>query len=259
MIDLHSHILYDVDDGALTLAESLAMAEVAARSGTRVIAATPHSPGSTGCRTYEPALFHERITAINAALAGEGLPIEVVAGTEICFTPGIVERLQRGQLLPYGRSRAILLELVAADIPPTFDTAVFNLQVAGYRVLLAHPERIAEVQRDPGRLVALVQRGVLMQLTADALLGGQGGRLRATAEVLLTHGLAHVLASDAHGVGPRRAPVLAAARERAAELVGAEAASALVQATPAALLYDQPLHLPPPRLIGPPRSRWWGW
>lgn len=257
MIDLHSHILFDVDDGALTLAESLAMAEVAARSGTRVIAATPHSPGSTACRTYDPALFRERIAAINAALADEGLPIEVVAGTEICFTPAIVERLQRGQLLAYGRSRAILLELVAAEIPTTFDTAVFNLQVAGYRVLLAHPERIAEVQREPNRLVPLAQRGVLMQLTADALVGGQGERLRATAETLLTHGLAHVLASDAHGVGPRRPPVLAAARERAAELVGADAANALVQATPAALLYDQPLRLPPPRPIEPPRSRWW--
>lgn len=115
------------------------------------------------------------------------------------------------------------------------------------------------MQRDPGRLVALVQRGVLMQLTADALLGGQGGRLRATAEVLLTHGLAHVLASDAHGVGPRRAPVLAAARERAAELVGAEAASRAGAGHAGRAALRPAAASAAPRLIGPPRSRWWGW
>lgn len=259
MIDLHSHILYDVDDGALTLAEALAMAEVAARDGTRILAATPHGPGSSASRTYDPALFRAQIARINAALVAERLPIEVISGTEICYDAGVVERLRRGELLPYAGSHAVLLELNGPSIPPGFGSAVFGLQVAGYRVVLAHPERIAEVQRDPNVLAPLVQRGVLMQLTAEALLGGQGERLRTTAELLLTHGLAHVLASDAHGVRPRRPPLLSAARARAAELIGAEAADTLVQRTPAALLADQPLALAAPRPVAGPRKRWWAW
>jgi protein-tyrosine phosphatase len=84
MIDLHSHILYDMDDGPLTLAESLAVAQLAANGGTRVIAATPHSPGSTGCRHYDPALIRARVDELNAALAAEQIALEIVTGTEIC-------------------------------------------------------------------------------------------------------------------------------------------------------------------------------
>ncbi|MFN8565970.1 MAG: CpsB/CapC family capsule biosynthesis tyrosine phosphatase [Kouleothrix sp.] len=83
-----------------------------------MIAATPHSPGSSACRLYDPATIHARVTAINTALSREGLPIEVVAGTEIFYTPSIIERLQRGELLAYGRSRAVLLELNAAQHRP---------------------------------------------------------------------------------------------------------------------------------------------
>jgi protein-tyrosine phosphatase len=256
MIDLHSHILYDLDDGALTIHESLAMAQMAAEDGVRVIAATPHSPASTASRAYSPALIRERIDQVNAALAAEGLPIEVVAGTEIAFEPGVVERLRRGEVLAYGRSRAILLELARNMFVPSFEDVVFALQIAGYRVVLAHPERIVEVQHDPNRLLPLIERGVLMQITAEALIGKQGELLRATAETLLMHGMAHVIASDAHGVPPRRSPRLAAARERAAELIGGEAAQALVTAVPAALLYDQPLRLAPPRPVTQRHGRW---
>lgn len=256
MIDLHSHILFDLDDGALTLAESLAMAEVAANDGTRVIAATPHGPGSIACRAYDPAVIRARLNQLNAAIAAESIPLEVVAGTEICYEAGIVERLRLDRLLPYGQSKSILLELAHNTIPPTLNQAIFNLQVAGYRIVLAHPERIIEVQQNPNMLLPLIERGVLMQITAEALTGGQGERLRTTAEALLTHGMAHLIASDAHGVAPRRPPRLTPARERAAALIGAAAALALVNTTPAAILYGQPLKLAPPRPIEPRTSRW---
>lgn len=256
MIDLHSHILYDMDDGALTIHESLAMAQLAAEDGVRVIAATPHSPGSVACRAYSPALIAERVAALNSALVGEGLPVEVVAGTEIAYDAGIVERLRRGDLVPYGQSRAILLELAHNRLPPSFENAVFALQVAGYRVVLAHPERIVEVQQDPNRLLPLAERGVLMQITAEALTGRQGELIRTTAETLLTHGMAHLIASDTHGVPPRRSPRLAAARERAAALVGQATADALVTTAPAAILHDQPLRLPPPRRVAQHHGRW---
>ena|SRR5215213_6389535 len=249
MIDLHSHILYDMDDGALTLAESLAMARMAAADGTRVLVATPHGPGSIACRRYDPALIHARVGEINAALVAEQIALELVAGTEICYESDVVERLKRGELLTYGHTRAILLELSRNSLPPLLENTLFNLQIAGYRVVLAHPERIVEIQQDPNRLLPLIERGVLMQLTAAALLGEQGERLQTAAETLLTHGMAHILASDTHGLPPRRPPLLAAARERAATLIGQVAASALVTSNPAAVLYGQPLRLAPPRPV----------
>ncbi len=249
MIDLHSHILYDMDDGALTLAESLAMARMAAADGTRLLVATPHSPGSSGCRHYGSALIRARVGEINAALAAEQIALELVAGTEICYDSNVVERLKRGELLTYGHSRAILLELSHNTMPPMLENTLFNLQIAGYRVVLAHPERIVEVQQDPNRLLPLIERGVLMQITAAALLGQQGERLRTTAETLTSHGMTHILASDTHGLPPRRPPLLAAARDRAATLIGLAAATTLVTSNPAAVLYGQPLRLVPPRPV----------
>lgn len=249
MIDLHSHILYDLDDGTRTLDESIAVARMAAADGTRVMAATPHSRGSTACRHYDPSLIRERVAALNAALAAEQVPLEIIDGTEIAYDGDIVDQLKRGALLTYGRGRAILLELAYGEIPPAFDTALFNLQVAGYRVVLAHPERIREVQHDPNCLLPLIERGVLMQITAEALTGEQGERMRATTETLLTHGMAHLLASDGHGLPPRRPPVLTPAVARAAALVGPDVASALVTTTPAAILHDQPLRLAPPQPV----------
>jgi protein-tyrosine phosphatase len=256
MIDLHSHILFDLDDGARTLDDSLAMARLSVRDGVHTIAATPHSPASPASRLYDPAVIRERLAVLRDALARAGVALEVVAGTEIAFSADIVERLRRGDLLTYGGSRAILLELANNTLPPTFENALFNLQVAGYRVVLAHPERIVEVQQSPNRLLPFVERGVLMQVTAEALTGQQGERLRTTAETLLTHGMAHLLASDTHGIPPRRAPLLAAARDRAAVLVGKPAAEALVMSTPAAILSGQPLRHPPPRPVEQRMSRW---
>lgn len=257
MIDLHCHILYGLDDGPATLDESLAMCRMAAADGVHVIAATPHSPGSVASRRYAPALIHERLGEINAALAAERLSLEVVAGTEICYDAGMIDLLKRGELLPYGRSRSILVELAHNTIPPVFDLLLFNLQVAGYRVVLAHPERIIEVQHDPNRLLPLIERGVLMQITAEALLGGQGQRLLSTSEALLLHGMAHLLASDGHGLPPRRPPLLAAARDHAAALVGGSTADQLVTRTPAAVLHGQPLKLPPPRPVERRPRRLW--
>jgi protein-tyrosine phosphatase len=245
MIDLHSHILYDVDDGARTLDDSLAIGRTAAASGTTVIAATPHSPSSSASRHYDPALIRERSAEISSLLKAEGIELEIVPGTEICYDGSVVERLRRGQLLTYGTSRTVLVEIYLDSIPQFFDTVLFELQTAGYRVLLAHPERITDIQHDPNRLIPLVERGVLMQLTAEALVGAQGGRIQRLAQTLVSHHMVHIIASDAHGIRIRP-PNLALAYEEAAKIIGSEAAQKLVKDYPAAILADTPIRAPQP-------------
>src|SRR5258706_14353842 len=179
MVDLHSHILYGLDDGAATLDEALAMCRMAAADGIRLIAATPHSPSSSGCRRYDTALIHEQVAELNTALAAEGTAIEVVAGTEIRYDGDMIEQLRRGALLAYPAGHTVLLELPNDMLAPMIERAGFAVQAAGYRVVLTHPERCIAVQRDPNTLLPLVERGACMQLTAAALTGEQGERLRA--------------------------------------------------------------------------------
>jgi protein-tyrosine phosphatase len=244
MIDLHCHIIYGVDDGARTREEALEMARLAAADGARVIVATPHSPESVGSRIYDPALIRERSAELTALLREEGVDVGIVPGTEIAYSSDVLKQLQRGDLLTYNSTRTILLELAGNVFPPGVDVGLFNLQVAGYRVVLAHPERIVEVQRDPNVLLPFVERGILAQVTAEALLGRQGQRLQRTATTLVQRRMAHIIASDSHGLPPRRPPFLRHARQRAVELVGEEIANALVRGIPEAILRDQPATLP---------------
>lgn len=257
MIDLHSHILHDLDDGARSLEAAVAMARAAVADGVTVMAATPHgrSSANAGHTRYSVALLHERLDELRAALAADAIPLEIVPGTELYGEPGVVERLRAGELLPYGESRAALVEFPLDISRAAAEQLIFGLQLAGQRVVVAHPERYRFAQDDPNALVPLVERGALMQLTGDALLGRQGERMRRLAELLLTHGLAHVIATDAHGPHFNRMPNLGAARARAAELVGPDAAEALTRGVPAAVLADGMIAPPAPR---PVRKRF-GW
>ncbi|MEM8533908.1 MAG: CpsB/CapC family capsule biosynthesis tyrosine phosphatase [Chloroflexota bacterium] len=248
MIDLHAHILYDLDDGASTLEESLEMARIAVADGIHTIAATPHSPASIASRHYSPALIVQRLDQLRAALQSAGIELHVVQGTEIAYDGGIVEQLRRGDLLTYGSSRAVLLELSSNRIPPTLENALFNLQVAGYRIVLAHPERIVEVQQDPNLLIPLIERGVCMQITASTLIGEQGRHLQHVCETLLSHAMVHIIASDTHSTSSRP-PKLTAAREYAATLIGPAQAETFVTSIPMALLENQPLRLPQPKRV----------
>lgn len=250
MIDLHAHILHDIDDGPRDLATALEMVRTAVADGVETIAATPHGRSSLGASArYSVALLRERLAELRAALEAEGLPLKIVAGTEIYGEAGLVPRLRRGELLGYGESRAVLVEFPSSTIPAAVEQIVFELQLAGRRVVLAHPERLRYVQEDPNILIPLIERGVLMQLTADALIGSQGERLRHLAEVLLSHRLVQLIASDAHGPHFGRMPNLGAARRRAAELLDEPAAVALTQTVPAAILADAPLSLPQPSRV----------
>ena len=250
MIDLHSHILHELDDGARSLEDAVEMARAAAADGVTVMAATPHGRrANAGVTRYSTPVLQGRYGELRAALAAAAIPLELVLGTEIYGEPGVVERLRSGELLSYAGAQAVLLEFPLAVAPTTAERLLFALQIAGYRVVVAHPERYRFVQDDPSSLVPLVERGALMQLTADALLGNQGEKLRRLAELLLTHGLIQLLATDAHGPHFNRLPNLGAARARAAALLSAEAADLLTRLVPAAVLSGAPLAPPEPRPV----------
>lgn len=257
MIDLHSHILHDIDDGSRSLAEAVELARAAVDDGIRIIAATPHGQSSLGSANYSVAKLRERLLELRTALAEAGVPLKIVAGTEIMAEPGAIERLQAGELIGYVGSKAVLIEFPLAIARTSAEQLIFAFQLAGRRVVLAHPERYQFVRDDPNVLIPLIERGALMQLTGDALLGKQGDRMRQLAEQLLSHGLIQILASDSHGPHYGRMPNLGAARKRAAELVGEATAALLTEQFPAAVLSDGTIELPEPRPMQARRRRFW--
>jgi protein-tyrosine phosphatase len=191
LIDLHCHILPGIDDGARELADSVGMARQGAADGIAAICATPHIRHDHDVRIEELA---GRVAVVNQRLNEEDVPLVVLQGGEVAETA--VEGLDKEELarVTLGAGHWVLLEPAPGPLGDSLERRVEHLAERGHRALIAHPERHLAGDMFE-RLARLVDRGALVQVTADHLLREPIARgILAMAEV----GLVHVLASDSH-------------------------------------------------------------
>ncbi len=242
MIDVHSHLLPGLDDGPRSWEEAIALCKLIAAEGVRVSVATPHL--IDGVYENDSTRVRPLVEELQRRLQKAGVPLEVLPGAEVDFSS---RRVAAGdETLPtLGRSRAVLLEMPVAVVPPAIDETIFSLRARGMVPVIAHPERNELLQEQPQMAGRWTQTGALLQLDADSLLGLWGRRTKRCAEALLALGLAHMLATDAHSCD-RRPPRLREALARATEVVGPDARK-LVEDAPAALLAG--------RTVVPPAGR----
>ena len=237
MIDLHSHILPGIDDGATSLEVSLEMARIAVADGVHTMACTPHIyPGLYMNDARGIARAREQLQAM---LDLHRIALTLVDGADVHLVPGLLEGLRAGVVPTLHGSRYVLLEPSHHVRPPRLEDSVFELVAAGYTPVITHPERLAWIEDHHDVFTRLVRQGAWMQVTGGALTGQFGKRARYWGERLLGEGLVHLLASDAHTTG-RRSPGLSKARAAAEHLVGAEEARRLVLDRPQAILADLP-------------------
>lgn len=249
MIDLHAHVLPDVDDGPQTMEQAIALATLAAQRGTRSIVATPHVDARSD---PSPRLIAERVLAVQEQLDLRGVAITVLAGAEVAIPRlgGLDDETLRALCL--GGSRYLLVESPLSGSAADPEPDVRALLERGLLVVLAHPERSRVFQRDPAQLARLAALGVLTSVTASALQGRFGRTARSFAIELLRDGLAHGLASDAHDC-ERRPPGLGGALDAVArELPGVVSHTRwLTHDAPAAVLAGRPPPAPPPLPTAP--------
>jgi protein-tyrosine phosphatase len=195
VIDLHCHVLAGIDDGAVTVEDSLALARAAAAGGTDQLVATPHV--SWRYRNSSDTIA-ELVGALNQRLAGEGTSIRVHTGAEIAATSAADIDPDELPRLGLAGGPWLLIEPAIAPIATGLDAIVLGLQGRGYGVVLAHPERCPAFHHDPRILGSLVRAGALTSITASSLTGRFGGRVRRFALDLAREGMIHNVASDAH-------------------------------------------------------------
>ena len=235
MIDLHSHILPGLDDGAADLAASLEMARLAVVDGTTVMACTPHFfPG-----VYDTQAGHvlSAIESLQLEIDRAGIGLRLVCGGDVHIAPDLVGKIRRREVLTLNGTRYILIEPPHHVLPPRIESIFFDLLSAGYQPILTHPERMQWVEQKYDLITQLWRSGVWMQLTAGAVTGAFGSRAKHFSQKILRDGMAHLVASDAHNVDARP-PGLKAAHAALCDLVGAQEAGNLVEARPAAMLRD---------------------
>lgn len=254
MIDIHSHILPAFDDGAQTLEDAIAMAQMAHRDGVRCIVATPHNLNWPP--DYRKEQVEEGVARLGAELKAKDIPVEILPGVEVYMVPDIFQQMERGRAFTLNGSQYMLVELPLLFYPHYTEEIFFQLQIKGIEPILAHPERNAAIQNDPTILHGLVTRGILGQVTAASLIGVFGSKVRELARNFLEHNLVHIIASDAHTTH-HRSPVLSGGVEEAAEIVGHERATAMVTTVPERILSGEQVEVEPP-LEYKTRRRWFG-
>ena len=203
MIDIHSHILPGIDDGAASLEESLIMADMAVQSGVKVMAATPHCNQPGVFRNYESAEQKDLYRKVKDALAAEKIPLQLLRGMEIFTTRDVPEKMAQKKVIALNGSRYYLMEFGFNSEPQYIEENLRRVIGLGKVPIIAHPERYYCVQDDPNYLYHWRMQGALAQLNKGSVLGRFGDYAGRTAEVLLQHCLVNCIASDAHGADMR--------------------------------------------------------
>jgi protein-tyrosine phosphatase len=230
VIDLHSHILPGIDDGARTIDDSRELARHAVGEGVQAIAATPHVRADYPTSVQQ---MQQGVARLRRDFEEHGIPLSVLTGAEIDLER--LEALPDEELTCFTLAcsgRYILLEFPYRGWPLALEHTIFRLRLRGFQPLLAHPERNWEVQQRPERLEAAVAGGALLQITAASVDGRLGRGCEAAARRLLELRLAHVLASDAHPPDLRKAGFATATRalgdEQLVRYLTAEVPAAIV-------------------------------
>ena len=248
LIDIHSHVLYGLDDGARTLEDSLAMLRLAQEHGTTAIVATPHANLEY---RYDPELISQRIEEVSHALGGT---IQIHRGCDFHLSyDNIQDAIANPRKYTINGGPYLLVEFSDLLIFKNTAEIFARLQEAGMIPIITHPERNDLLRQRLDQITAWVEAGALNQVTAQSLLGGFGRRAADFAKLLLDRGLVHFLASDGHDC-EHRPPRMDQAYAWVLDHYGEATAGALCRTNPQAAITGEPLDLTPKAVSSSPRK-----
>jgi protein-tyrosine phosphatase len=210
------------------------MCEMAQADGIEHIVATPHANDEF---RYDREMLSRMLEELSQRVSGK---LQLSLGCDFHLSyDNLVDLLRNPSLYTISGTNYLLVELSDFSVPPSVSRSLQRLLAAGIVPIITHPERNLALRSNSHRVLEWVQDGCLVQITANSLTGRWGRHAQETAEWLITHGAAHVIATDAHGIGSRP-PILSEALVAAEKIVGKSAAEALVRDNPRAVVRGQP-------------------
>ncbi|MGG7152306.1 tyrosine-protein phosphatase [Clostridium neonatale] len=201
MIDIHSHIIPNIDDGSKSREMTLQMLKNAKDRGTNEIVATPHYLLEYGVAKIEEVKKH--VQEINELLKDKNIDIKVYHGQEVYFSERIIEDYLKNNIGTINDSRYMLIEFNMRKFEDNIFDILYELQVRNIIPIIAHPERYREFIERPSRINYFIKEGYLFQLNSGSLEGKLGENARKTAEIFLGNNIYNFIGSDAHNVTSR--------------------------------------------------------
>jgi protein-tyrosine phosphatase len=205
MIDIHSHILPGVDDGARTLDEALDMLRMAVDSGVTVQVLTPHI--HFGRFENQKADLQQRFAVFQEQVDNANIKIGLQLGSEVRISSEIMQLVARDAIPTlgvYNGKKTFLLEFPRIEVPVGYENLVKWLINKNYLPIIVHPERNQTFVRRPQKLQVLTDMGCPLQITASSLTGQFGDEAKQNAEQLLQQGAVSAIASDCHNLKGRK-------------------------------------------------------
>jgi protein-tyrosine phosphatase len=238
MIDIHHHLLWNLDDGASSRETSVEMARIAAADGITHVVCTPHANGQY---TYDPGIIAEKIGELQGLLDSEKIALKLGHGCDFHMS---YENIQDAKVEPSRFSingfGYLLVEIPDYGVPRGLTEIFYQLQLAGLTPILTHPERNPTLQSDQARVVDWLRGGVLIQVTAGSVVGRMGKQAERMAHELLANRWVHFLATDAHNT-TSRPPKMREAFELVAKKYGPDYARLLCVSNPLAAFMGKPM------------------
>lgn len=232
-VDLHSHLLPGVDDGAQSLEEAMEMLHIAYEEGIRTIIATPHYALEDRAQSRDKALISFEL--MKKVVKREYPEMELYLGNELYYTPGVLEDIKEGRVHTIGESKYVLVEFSPGITYQALYQAIRELVMARYRPILAHVERYQCLFKEFDKLEEIIELGVYLQMNCQSLSGGFLDENARWCKKLVRQGYITFLGTDAHNTKERAPKMKAAAQwvekkcgsERVEELFGGNARKAL--------------------------------
>ena len=241
MIDIHCHPLPGVDDGARSFEVAVSMCRIAAADGVTHLVATPHNNYTY---TFDPQVNRQLLAELQTKVGDQP---KLLLGCDFHLSYDNIQIcVENSKDFTINGTDYLLVELPEQFIPEHISRVYYDIQVAGLKPIITHPERNPLLRRRPELLQEWVSNGCLVQVTAQSYLGGFGSKVRKFTEELLDTSPIHFFASDAHDLRGRP-PLLSRCYRKVAKEKGEEVADLLFQKNPEAVIQGLPL---------PPQPDW---
>lgn len=251
MIDIHCHILPEVDDGSRSLNESIEMAMIAKEQGIKKIINTSHYHPDFSYKKGEELL--KELNDFNNVLKENMIDIEVLIGNEIYYTQDLIKQIDELDFYTLNNSRYLLIEFPPTNFPKDLCNIVYELKERSYIPVFAHVERYIEVQENPDLIYEVIKAGAIIQVNSNSILGKSGKTIEQVCDTLIKRNMVHVVGSDAHR-SKRRTPIFLDAYKHVSDKYSKDYADDIFIKNNNAIANDEDIMVPTPYEFEPKKK-----